>query len=55
MSSTVLNAEESSFRSKRRGGVWEHVGCYKNIKEGPDTRMGGIKESFLKEVVADRS
>lgn len=35
-------------------GYGEHIGCSENIKERPEAQMGGIKEGFLKEAVADR-
>lgn len=55
MLGAALHAEETSSQSDRRSRVSGHTGCYKSIKKGPQAQTGGIKESFLKETVADRS
>jgi len=54
MSGIALSAEETSSPSDR-SGVCQHTGCYESIKQRSHTRIGGNKEDFLKEMVADRS
>ena len=54
MSGIALSAEETSSPSDR-SGVCQHTGCSESIKQRSHTRIGGNKEDFLKEMVADRS